>query len=43
MAQEIHANAPGSKLVVLPQAAHISNLEQPEGFTRALRDFLSAN
>jgi len=43
MAQEIHANAPGSKLVVLPQAAHISNLEQPEGFTRALRDFLRSN
>ena len=43
MAQEIHANAPGSKLVVLPSAAHIANLEQPEGFTRALRDFLRTN
>jgi len=43
MAQEIHANAPGSQLVVLPQAAHLSNLEQPEGFTRALRDFLRTN
>ena len=43
MAQEIHANAPGSKLVTLPQAAHISNLEQPEGFTRALREFLRKN
>jgi len=43
MAKEIHDNAPGSKLVVLPQAAHISNLEQPEGFTRALRDFLRSN
>ncbi len=43
MAQEIHANAPGSKLVVLPAAAHIANLEQPEGFTRALREFLSSN
>jgi 3-oxoadipate enol-lactonase len=40
MAKEIHDNAPGSKLVVLPQAAHLANLEQPEGFTRALRDFL---
>ena len=40
MAKEIHDHAPGSKLVVLPQAAHLSNLEQPEGFTRALRDFL---
>jgi 3-oxoadipate enol-lactonase len=41
MAQEIHDNAPGSKLVVLPQAAHLANLEQPEGFTRALREFLA--
>jgi 3-oxoadipate enol-lactonase len=40
MAQEIHDNAPGSKLVVLPQAAHLANIEQPEGFTRALRGFL---
>ena len=43
MAKEIHDNAPGSKLVVLPQAAHLANLEQPEGFTRAMREFLGAN
>jgi 3-oxoadipate enol-lactonase len=43
MAKEIHDNAPGSKLVVLPQAAHLANLEQPAGFTRALQDFLSSN
>ncbi|HUN68264.1 MAG TPA: 3-oxoadipate enol-lactonase [Burkholderiales bacterium] len=43
MAKEIHDNAPGSKLVVLPQAAHLANLEQPEAFTRALGDFLSSN
>jgi 3-oxoadipate enol-lactonase len=43
MAREIHENAPGSTLVVLPQAAHLSNLEQPEGFSRALRDFLRSN
>lgn len=42
MAREIHDNAPGSRLVILPQAAHLANLEQPEGFTRAMRDFLSA-
>lgn len=40
MAREIHENAPGSKLVVLPQAAHIANLEQPEAFTHALREFI---
>jgi 3-oxoadipate enol-lactonase len=43
MAREIHDNAPGSKLVVLPQAAHLANLEQPEGFSRALREFLRSN
>jgi 3-oxoadipate enol-lactonase len=42
MAREIHDNAPGSKLVILPQAAHLANLEQPEGFTRALRELLKA-
>jgi 3-oxoadipate enol-lactonase len=40
MAKEIHENAPGSKLFVLPQAAHLANIEQPEGFTSALRGFL---
>ncbi|HLX82130.1 MAG TPA: 3-oxoadipate enol-lactonase [Burkholderiales bacterium] len=43
MAREIHENAPGSMLAVLPQAAHLANIEQPEGFTRALRDFLSSS
>ena len=40
MAREIHDNAPGSKLVILPSAAHLANLEQAEGFTKALRGFL---
>ena len=43
MAREIHDNAPGSKLVVLPQAAHLANLEQPAAFSRALADFLRSN
>jgi 3-oxoadipate enol-lactonase len=42
MAKEIHDNAPGSKLVVLPQAAHLANLEQPAGFTRAMEEFLAS-
>lgn len=42
MAKEIHDNAPGSKLVVIPQAAHLANLEQPAAFTRALEQFLQA-
>jgi len=41
MAKEMHDNAPGSRLVVLPQAAHLANLEQPAGFTRALEEFLA--
>lgn len=43
MAREIHENAPGSKLVVIPEAAHLSNIERPESFNRALADFLSAH
>jgi 3-oxoadipate enol-lactonase len=40
MAEEIHQALPGSKLVVIPSAAHLSNLEQPDAFNRALDDFL---
>jgi 3-oxoadipate enol-lactonase len=40
MSQTIHANAPGSTLVVLDNAAHISNIEQAENFNRALEGFL---
>jgi len=42
MAREIHDNAPGSKLVLIPDAAHLSNLEKPAEFNRALEDFLSS-
>jgi len=41
MAREIHDAAPGSKLVLIPQAAHISNMEQPQAFTRAMEAFLA--
>jgi 3-oxoadipate enol-lactonase len=40
MARAIHEAAPGSELVILPNASHLSNLEQPEAFTRALSGFL---
>jgi 3-oxoadipate enol-lactonase len=33
---------PGSRYVELPGAGHISNLDQPQGFTGAIRDFLAA-
>jgi len=40
MAQEIHGALPGSELVIIPSAAHLSNLEQPEAFNKALSGFL---
>jgi len=43
MSKEIHENASGSKLVVLPRAAHLSNIEQSGGFNRALDEFLKAH
>ena len=42
MAKEIHDNAPGSTLVVIPNAAHIANVEQPAAFTAAMQKVLSA-
>jgi len=41
MAKEIHDNAPGSRLVIIPQAAHLANLEQPAAFTAAMETFLA--
>jgi 3-oxoadipate enol-lactonase len=41
MARQIHANLPGSELRIIPSAAHLSNVEQPELFTQAMTGFLS--
>jgi 3-oxoadipate enol-lactonase len=38
----LHEALPGSRYVELRGAGHISNLDDPAGFTRALRDFLTA-
>jgi 3-oxoadipate enol-lactonase len=38
----IGETVPGAKFVGIPQASHIANVEQPEAFNRALRDFLSS-
>jgi len=38
--EQIHATVPGSRLVKLEGAGHLSNLEQPQAFTRALAEFL---
>jgi 3-oxoadipate enol-lactonase len=43
MSREIHEHAPGSKLVMIAQAAHLSNLENPVAFTEAMQEFLAAH
>lgn len=40
-AREIHAAMPGSELVIIPSACHLSNVEQPQAFDRALGEFLA--
>lgn len=37
----IHERIPGSELVVIESASHLSNLEQPEAFDRAVSAFLA--
>jgi 3-oxoadipate enol-lactonase len=36
----LNANLPGSRFIEIPDAGHISNMENPQPFTRALREFL---
>ena len=40
MARQIHDNIPGSELVIIPRAAHLSNIEREDAFDRALLAFL---
>ena len=40
-AEWLHARIPGSELVVLEDAGHLCNLEQPERFTVAVMEFLA--
>lgn len=42
MARAIHENLPGSKLVIIPSAAHFSNVEQQKAFDDALIPFLES-
>jgi 3-oxoadipate enol-lactonase len=39
--RQMHETLAGSKFVELPGAGHISNLDQPERFNRAVREFLA--
>jgi non-heme chloroperoxidase len=40
-AESIHAHIPGSKIRLLAGAGHISNMEQPEAFNRALLEHIA--
>jgi len=41
-ARAMHEHIGGSRLVVIPEAGHLSNLEAPEAFTGALAEFLTS-
>jgi pimeloyl-ACP methyl ester carboxylesterase len=40
VAHQFEQAIPGAQLVVLPEAGHASNLERPEQFNDAVREFL---
>jgi pimeloyl-ACP methyl ester carboxylesterase len=42
VATDLHGAIAGSKLVVLPGSGHVCNLEAPEAFNSAVREFLRA-
>ena len=42
VAREFEQAMPDAKLVVIPEAGHVSNLEQPEQFNEAVREFCRA-
>lgn len=39
-AESMHQQLPGSRLVVIPEAGHLPNMEKPELFNQAVREFL---
>ena len=41
LAEELHAAIPESELVVIPEAAHLSNIERPEVFNTRVLGFLA--
>ena len=42
VAEDLKASIPNSTLVVLPDAGHVCNIESPEDFNMAVRNFLNA-
>ena len=43
VARQFEQAIPDTKLVVIPDAGHVSNLEQPERFNEAVREFCRAH
>jgi 3-oxoadipate enol-lactonase len=43
LSEALHAGIPGSELLLLPGAAHLSNVERPDDFTTAVARFLSGS
>jgi pimeloyl-ACP methyl ester carboxylesterase len=43
VARQFKQAIPGAELVVIPDAGHVSNLEQPERFNEAVREFCRAH
>jgi pimeloyl-ACP methyl ester carboxylesterase len=43
VARQFEQAIPDTKLVVIPRAGHVSNLEQPEHFNEAVREFCRAH
>ena len=43
VARQFEQAIPDAKLVVIPGAGHVSNLEQPERFNEAVREFCRAH
>lgn len=43
VARQFAAAIPGSELVLIPDCGHVSNLERPEEFNRAIREFCRAH
>lgn len=41
VAHDLHARIPGSRLVFIPDAGHVCNIDAPQRFNRELRAFLS--
>ncbi|MFD5574775.1 alpha/beta fold hydrolase [Streptomyces cadmiisoli] len=41
-AEELHRRIPGSQLLVLEQSGHFGHIEEPEAFSRAVTDFVTA-